>query len=180
MVDRHTKLRDRLPHVTTLALDVDGVLTDGAVWWGANGEELKRFSFRDIMGVSLARQAGLRIALVTGEQSPIVDRLAEKLTIADVLKGWRDKHVAMQMLMTRHRLRPDEVCYVGDDVNDLPAFETVGVPVTVADAAAGLAHAVVYRTRAPGGCGAVREIVEMILACQNKEVAAACQQGSHS
>lgn len=180
MVNRHMRLRNRLARVTTLALDVDGVLTDGAVWWGAGGEELKRFSFRDVMGVSLARQAGLRVALVTAEQTPIVDRLAEKLAVADVLKGWRDKQVAMQMLMTRHRLRPDAVCYMGDDINDLPAFEAVGVPVTVADAVESLAHSVVYRTRAGGGNGAVREIVELILACREKEGAAECQLASHS
>ena len=74
-----------------IALDVDGVLTDGSFWWGPNGEEWKRFSFADIMGVSLARKAGLRVALISGEDSPLVDRFAAKMGISDVYKNCKDK-----------------------------------------------------------------------------------------
>lgn len=180
MVIARRELEDRLRRVTTLALDVDGVLTDGGVWWGANGEELKRFSFRDVMGLSLARKTGLRVALVSGEASAIVDRFATKLNINDVFKGCRDKRTAIQELMNRHRLAAEEICFIGDDINDLPAMEIVGVPVAVRDAAPALSNVTVYRARAAGGHGAVREVVEMLLEARKSEDAAQCALASHS
>ena len=95
--------------VRAVALDVDGVLTDGGVWWGPNGEEWKRFSFRDIMGVSLARKAGLLVALISGEDSPLVDRFANKLGITDVAKGCKDKAEAVRELDFFEEAREREV-----------------------------------------------------------------------
>src|ERR1035441_4094167 len=85
-----------LARVRAVALDVDGVLTDGGLWWGPGGEEWKRFCFADIMGVSLARRAGLELALISGENSPLVDRYAEKMQIRHVTKGCRDKAAALR------------------------------------------------------------------------------------
>src|SRR5271168_2648411 len=109
--------RDQLRKIKAIALDVDGVLTDGGMWWGANGEEFKRFSFSDIMGLSLARRKGFTIALISGEASPLVDRYAAKMKIVDVAKGCRDKAAALRDFAQRNGLQLSEVCFMGDDVN---------------------------------------------------------------
>src|ERR1700721_379699 len=85
-----------LEAIRAVAMDVDGVLTDGGLWWGPNGEEWKRFCFADIMGVSLARRAGIQLALISGEDSPLVDRYAKKMQIQHVTKGGRAKAAALR------------------------------------------------------------------------------------
>ena len=90
--------------IKAVALDVDGVLTDGTFWWGPDGEEWKRFSFRDVMGVSLGRKAGLRFALISGEDSSLVDRYAHKMSIMDVYKGCKDKASALRDFVRKHAL----------------------------------------------------------------------------
>jgi 3-deoxy-D-manno-octulosonate 8-phosphate phosphatase (KDO 8-P phosphatase) len=97
-------------------MDVDGVLTDGSFWWGPNGEEWKRFHFADIMGLSRARRAGLKLALISGEDSPLIDRLAAKMQISDVEKSCKDKARALQKLADLHHLELAEICFMGDDV----------------------------------------------------------------
>jgi 3-deoxy-D-manno-octulosonate 8-phosphate phosphatase (KDO 8-P phosphatase) len=99
--------------IRAVALDVDGVLTDGGFWWGPNGEEFKRFSFADVMGVSLARKAGLIVTLISGEDSPLVDRYAAKLGIEDVTKGCKDKAGALRRVRERHGLSNDEIAFMG-------------------------------------------------------------------
>src|ERR1700691_6773520 len=89
-------VKGSLESIRALAMDVDGVLSDGGLWWGPGGEEWKRFCFADIMGVSLARRAGLILALISGENSPLVDRYAEKMLIRHVVKGCRDKAAALR------------------------------------------------------------------------------------
>jgi len=150
--------------VRAVALDVDGVLTDGGVWWGPNGEEWKRFSFRDIMGVSLARKAGLLVALISGEDSPLVDRFANKLGITDVAKGCKDKAEAIRGLARRHGIALSEICFMGDDVNDLPAMEIVGVAAAPAGShPAVLLRATFIATRGGGNC-VVRALLDAELA----------------
>lgn len=150
--------------IKAIALDVDGVLTDGSVWWGPNGEEWKRFSFADIMGVSLARKAGLIVALISGEDSPLVDRYAAKMGISDVAKNCKDKARALQSFAGRHQLTLQEICFMGDDVNDVAAMRLAGVAASPADAQpAALEEATFVATRT-GGNGAVRELVEAVLA----------------
>jgi len=90
--------------IKAIAMDVDGVLTDGGVWWGPNGEEWKRFHFADIMGLSLARKSGMVLALISGEASPLVDRLASKLGIGDVYKNCKDKASALRTFSEKHGL----------------------------------------------------------------------------
>src|SRR5579884_3920821 len=111
-----------MKEIKAIVLDVDGVLTDGGVWWGPNGEEWKRFSFADIMGVSLARKAGLVIALISGEDSPLVDRFARKLDIVHVEKNCKDKAGALQRFATAVALPLSQICFMGDDVNDMAAM----------------------------------------------------------
>ena len=149
-----------------IALDVDGVLTDGGVWWGPDGAEWKRFSFADIMGVSLARKAGLIVTLISGEDSPLVSRFAAKMNLADVTKGCKDKAAALRAFAGRHQLALQEICFMGDDVNDLAAMELAGLAAAPADARPAARNMAAIVTEAKGGNGAVRELVDRILAGQ--------------
>lgn len=150
--------------IKAIAMDVDGVLTDGGVWWGPNGEEWKRFHFADIMGLSLARKSGLVIALISGEDSPLVDRLAGKLGISDVHKDCKDKAGALRSFSERHGLQLREICFIGDDVNDLPALAIVGLSACPADARPSIRERCQFVSKLGGGNGAVREVVDMLLA----------------
>jgi len=147
-----------------MALDVDGVLTDGGVWWGPDGAEWKRFSFADIMGVSLARKAGLLVTLISGEDSPLVDRFAAKLNLPESSKGTKDKAAALRAFAARNGLRLEEICFMGDDVNDLAAMKIAGLSAAPADARPVVLDEADIVTRAPGGNGAVREVVDLLLA----------------
>lgn len=146
-----------------IALDVDGVLTDGGVWWGPDGAEWKRFCFADIMGVSLARKAGLIVTLISGEDSPLVDRFAAKMNLPDITKGCKDKAGALRAFAERNQLGLDEICFMGDDVNDLAAMELVGLAAAPADARPAARDKAAIVTEAKGGNGAVRELVDRIL-----------------
>ena len=150
--------------IKLIAMDVDGVLTDGSFWWGPNGEEWKRFHFADIMGLSRARKAGMKLALISGEDSPLIDRLAAKMQISDVEKSCKDKARALQNIATLHNLELHEVCFMGDDVNDLPALEIAGLAAAPADAQPAIRAKCSFVSSARGGNGAVRELIEMILA----------------
>lgn len=153
--------------VRAFALDVDGVLTDGGLWWGGNGEEWKRFCFADIMGLSLARRAGLALGLISGENSPLVDRYAAKMHIAFVVKNCHDKASALRDFAASARVEMREICYMGDDVNDLAAMEIAGVSAAPSDAMREAREIADIVTEKPGGNGAVREVVDVILAAKN-------------
>jgi 3-deoxy-D-manno-octulosonate 8-phosphate phosphatase (KDO 8-P phosphatase) len=146
-----------------IALDVDGVLTDGGVWWGPNGEEWKRFCFADIMGVSLARKAGLIVALISGEDSPLVDRFASKMGITDVEKNCKDKALALRLFAERRGLELADVCFMGDDVNDLGAMEIAGLSAAPANAVPAALGKATFVAGKNGGNGAVRELVDAVL-----------------
>jgi len=150
-------------NVKAVALDVDGVLTDGGIWWGPAGEEWKRFSFRDIMGVSLGSRAGLRFALISGEASPLVDRYAEKMGIEDVHKGCKEKAAALKAFAAKHGLKLDEIAFMGDDINDLEAMKLAGLAAAPADAHESVVRSVSFVSRYPGGHGAVRELIDLLL-----------------
>ena len=149
--------------VRAIALDVDGVLTDGGFWWGANGEEWKRFCFADVMGLSLARKAGFRMALISGEDSPLVDRFAAKMGITEVHKGCKDKAAALRLFAERNGLGLSEICFMGDDVNDLGAMAIAGVSAAPANARPEVLRAAAFVSKEAGGNGAVRELVDAIL-----------------
>ncbi|MGZ4962748.1 MAG: KdsC family phosphatase [Limisphaerales bacterium] len=150
--------------IKAVALDVDGVLTDGSVWWGPNGEEWKRFSFRDIMGVSQARRAGIIFGLISGEDSPLVDRYAQKMGIQHVFKGCKDKASAFRDFAQRLNLSPSEIAFMGDDVNDLEAMKLAGSSATPADAHVLARELAKFKCKLPGGNGAVREFLDDLLA----------------
>jgi 3-deoxy-D-manno-octulosonate 8-phosphate phosphatase (KDO 8-P phosphatase) len=149
--------------IEALALDVDGVLTDGGFYLGPNGEEWKRFCFADVMGISLARKAGLIVALISGEDSPLVSCFANKLGISDVERGCKDKAQAVRTVASRYGIVPSQMCFMGDDVNDLSAMELCGFTAAPADARQVVRDQVDFVTETCGGNGAVREIVDLLL-----------------
>lgn len=152
--------------IRAIALDVDGVLTDGGFWWGHGGEEWKRFCFADIMGLSLARRAGLEIALISGEDSPLVDRYAQKMLIRYVAKGCRDKAASLREFAAQVKVDLAEICFMGDDVNDLPAMQIAGFSAAPANAAQDVLAYAAFVARSTGGNGAVRELIEKLLAAR--------------
>ncbi len=158
-------LAPRAQRLCLVLSDCDGVLTDGSVYVSANGEEQKRFSLRDGMGVELLREAGIETAIVTRERSPIVARRAEKLRVR-LFEGVRDKALALPSILAETAHRAAEVAYIGDDRNDLEVMQLLaaesltGAPWDAQPALAAAAH---YRCRASGGAGAFREFADWLL-----------------
>jgi YrbI family 3-deoxy-D-manno-octulosonate 8-phosphate phosphatase len=148
--------------------DVDGVLTDGGIAFDNQGVESKQFHIRDGMGIKLWQRAGYRFGLVTGRSSQIVRIRAAELGIDLVRQAAEDKFPATQQIAEELGLRLDQICYIGDDLPDLPAIRAVGFGVAVADAAAEVRAAAHWTTTQPGGRGAVREVIELILKSQGR------------
>jgi 3-deoxy-D-manno-octulosonate 8-phosphate phosphatase (KDO 8-P phosphatase) len=147
-----------------IALDVDGVLTDGGFWWGPDGEEFKRFCFADVMGISRGKRAGLVFALISGEDSPLIDRFAAKLGITAIYKGIKDKGAALRDFSAASGIPLARIGFMGDDVNDLPAFALAGFSAAPANAQPPVLAAATLCLPQRGGDGAVRAFVEHILA----------------
>lgn len=150
-------------------MDVDGVLTDGTVAIDEDGRESKRVSFADIMGVSLGRKAGLHFALISGESGPCLDHIAGKFGITDVYAGCKDKAAALADFAREHELELSEVCFIGDDVNDLDALSSCGLAVVPSDAHASARARAALVTEAAGGGGAVREVIDRQLTARGDE-----------
>ena len=157
-----------LQRICLLALDVDGVLTDGSINMGAQGELFKSFYAQDGLGISVALRSGLQIAIITGRKSEIIHRRAQELGIQMVQEGVKDKYLALEQLQNQLGLSRGQVAYMGDDLNDLPAFRAAGVTFAPADAVEEVREAASFVTEAAGGRGAVREAIAMILRAQNK------------
>lgn len=152
---------EKLREIKAFALDVDGVLTDGSIWWGPNGEEWKRFHFLDIMGISRATQAGLVFALISGEDSPLVTRYAAKMKITHVYKGCKNKASAFEELSNALGLSLSQIAFVGDDINDLPAMELCGFAAAPQTAHPAVKAVVDFVAQTAGGNGAVREVLDL-------------------
>jgi 3-deoxy-D-manno-octulosonate 8-phosphate phosphatase (KDO 8-P phosphatase) len=160
---------EQLVSLEAIAFDVDGVLTDGTLTWSGSGEESKSFSFADIMGVSLLRRLGIRMALISGEPSPLVDRYAAKMHIPFVAKGTRDKAAALREFAAQAGVDLERTCFFGDDVNDLFAMEISGMCACPANSAAEVIEYVAgrgYVSPLPGGHGAVRSFADAVLAAR--------------
>ncbi|MER3472778.1 MAG: hypothetical protein C4335_01820 [Armatimonadota bacterium] len=157
---------ERLKAVKAVLLDVDGVLTDGGIYYDPTGREIKRFHVADGLGIELLRHAGIRVGILSGRASEALTRRAAELKILECYQGVRDKKAQIERLRQQWQMKREELLYVGDDLNDLPAFEAVGVRVAVANAAPELRARADFVTRAPGGNGAVREVCEWLLKAQ--------------
>jgi 3-deoxy-D-manno-octulosonate 8-phosphate phosphatase (KDO 8-P phosphatase) len=158
----------RAAAVRLLVLDVDGVLTDGRLHFGADGEALKVFDVRDGHGIKLLREAGIEVAILSARSSRIVERRAAELGIAHVIQGAADKAEGFARLLRALNVAPANCGYVGDDWPDLAVLSQVGFAATVADAAPEVRRAAHWTTAAPGGRGAVREVAEFLLRAQNR------------
>ena len=159
-------VRGVLSRIRLFATDVDGVLTDAGMYYTESGDEFKKFNTRDGMGIKLLQRAGMITALITQEETKLVARRGEKLTIPEVHQRVHDKLRALRDIAARHGLTLGEVAYMGDDVNDLEALKAAGFSATPADGIASVRRAVDYVCRRGGGQGCVREVVDMILAAQ--------------
>lgn len=163
-----SNLEERLKEIQLLVLDIDGTLTDGAMYYSAEGDALKRFYVQDGMGITLLQRAGIEIAFLTSENSPIVIARAKKLGIKHVILGCRAKHQALTELAEKLKLNLDQVAYMGDDVNDEAPISLAGVSACPSDAVPIIQELVDYICSKPGGNGAVREFIELILHAQRK------------
>jgi YrbI family 3-deoxy-D-manno-octulosonate 8-phosphate phosphatase len=161
-------LTDTCVAIRLILSDVDGVLTDGRLILDNQGVESKQFHIRDGQGIRLWQQNGYPFGIVTARSSQLVKLRAEELDIAIVRQGAKDKLAAVREIAAEHKLTLAEVCYVGDDLPDLASIQSVGLGVAVADAAEDVRKAAAYVTSRPGGHGAVRELVELILKNTNR------------
>ena len=146
-----------------LLTDCDGCLTDGGMYYSENGDELKKFSTQDGLGFRLIRQKGIICGIVTGENTKLVKRRAEKLKLEILKMGIHDKLTTVKEICEEYHISMDEVAYIGDDVNDIELLRAAGFSASVPNAMEEVKEAVDFVTVRPGGSGAVREVIEYIL-----------------
>ncbi|HEX8552554.1 MAG TPA: HAD hydrolase family protein [Abditibacteriaceae bacterium] len=154
---------DRWARIKLLALDVDGVLTDGSLTFDEDGRLLQTFNVRDGFGLVAARRSGIEVAWISGRPSKVAEQRFAELELHHCILACADKAVALRELLKQRGFTPDECCFVGDDYPDLPAYAVAGVSVAVADAHPDVLARADWTTKAAGGRGAVREVVEKIL-----------------
>lgn len=163
-------IEERAQRVRVLVMDVDGTLTDGAMYYTAEGELMKRFSTRDGMGITLLRKAGIIPAIITSEHSQIAMQRARKLGIERVILGSHDKSSSLMQLCEELTVPMEAIAYIGDDINDRHVMQLCGCTACPADAVEAIKEIAHYQCRALGGNGAVREFAELILKAQNQPV----------
>ena len=157
------EIRQRAVNIKLLTLDVDGVLTDGRLYFDQDGNETKAFYTRDGLGMKALQQFGMKLAIITGRKSQIVSERADQLGVEFVYQGRNDKLNALNELVSESGIGVEEICYAGDDWIDVPVLQRVGLAVAPADASAMAKQEAHWVTGAAGGHGAVREICEFIL-----------------
>ena len=163
MVKSDSILQQKANKIKWFFTDVDGTLTDGLVYYSASGEELKSFSLRDGTGFFLLRSAGIKTGFITGENSQIVLRRAEKLQVDKCCLNVKNKVDVMGTFISEHNLNFDEIAYIGDDLNDIRLMKKCGLSFAVADADYRVKNIADYVCEKPGGRGAFREAVEILL-----------------
>lgn len=162
------KLLAKARNIQLLIMDVDGVLSDGKVYYSNNGDELKNFNIKDGLGIKLLHQAGIKTAIITGRQSAIVERRAKELNISHVFQGKSDKKAAYRAILQQEGLSPEQVAHVGDDLPDLPLMSMSGLGIAVQDANWFVRQHADWITSNPGGSGAVRDIAELLLTSRDQ------------
>ncbi|MGL4456102.1 MAG: 3-deoxy-manno-octulosonate-8-phosphatase KdsC [Plesiomonas sp.] len=159
---------ERAAQIKLLICDVDGVLSDGLIYMGNQGEELKAFHVRDGYGIRCLLTSDIEVGIITGRSSQLVANRAKTLGITHLYQGQLDKIIAFRELISTLNLRPEQVAYIGDDLIDWPVMKEVGLSVCVADAHPLLLPRADYTTNFKGGHGAVRELCDLILLAQGK------------
>ncbi len=157
---------DAAAQIKLLVCDVDGVFSDGRIYLGNDGEELKAFHTKDGFGIKALVKSGVEVAVITGRRSAIVKNRMTALNVGHIVQGEEDKLPALQQLITKLGLTPTQVAFIGDDCPDLPCIEHVGLGVAVADAHPLVVAKANYQTFLRGGFGAVRELCDLIMQSQ--------------
>jgi 3-deoxy-D-manno-octulosonate 8-phosphate phosphatase (KDO 8-P phosphatase) len=150
--------------IRMILMDVDGVLTDGGILYDSAGAELKRFDIQDGMGIALAVKAGLKVGILTGRSSPMVERRARELSMSVVKQGYLVKLDGYNEILREEKIESREVAYIGDDVQDLPVLWRAGFSAAPGNAVAEVKSEVDYVCQRSGGHGAVRELIDLVLA----------------
>ncbi|HET7687726.1 MAG TPA: HAD hydrolase family protein [Candidatus Macondimonas sp.] len=161
------ELRARARRIRLVVFDVDGVLTDGRLYFSPEGPEMKVFHARDGFGIKLLARHGIAVAVISGRDSPVVLRRMNALGVTHVYQGNENKLPILRQLLGELTLPPEQCAYVGDDVIDLPPMALAGLACTVADAHPAVRQAAHWVTQAGGGQGGAREVCDMILAAQD-------------
>ncbi|WP_035386997.1 3-deoxy-manno-octulosonate-8-phosphatase KdsC [Ferrimonas senticii] len=163
-----TEVIDRAAAIKLLVCDVDGVFSDGRIYLGNNGEELKAFHTRDGFGIKALQHANIQVAVITGRRSQIVQQRMTALGVQHIIQGCEDKLTAFNELCQQLGLSAEACAYIGDDLVDLPVMQQVNLAVAVHDAHPALLPQAHYRTYLNGGFGAVRELCDLLLQAQGK------------
>lgn len=163
-------IEDKIKKIKLLLLDVDGVLTAGDIYYGGEPDEIKKFDVKDGLGIKLAQAGGITIGIISGRQSEALRQRASDLDIEILYQGQIKKITAYQQIKQNLFLKDEQIAYVADDLNDLKIFQQVGLRFAVNDACEDIRKLADYVTSKPGGKGAVREVVELILKAQGKWV----------
>jgi len=149
--------------IRLLVMDVDGVMTDGKITYTSDGQELKSFNIKDGLGIKRAQASGIETAIITGRKSPMVERRARELGIAHLVQGREDKLAALSDLVDQMNLSLDQVAYIGDDLPDLTAIESVKLGACPADAATEVKSKANWVSTRSGGDGCVRELCDLLV-----------------
>jgi len=157
---------EKASRIRLVIFDIDGVLTDGNLYLGNNGEELKTFNIKDGLGIKLLMQSGVEVGVITGRSSKLVAQRMESLGVKYVYQGRHEKLPAYQELLTKLELEPEQVAYVGDDLIDLPLMRRTGFAVAVQDAHSLVKQHAHWQTTLAGGQGAAREVCELLMKAQ--------------
>lgn len=169
--DLPADIRERAARVKLAVFDVDGVLTDGKLWYTADGHELKAFHAHDGLGLKRLLANGVEVAVITARLSHVVTERMAELGVAHVYQDQKDKRACLAQLLNALKLTSEQVAYTGDDLPDLAAMQGVGLAIAVANAHAWVRDRAHWRTRHAGGEGAAREVCDLILAAQGKSEA---------
>ncbi len=165
---RRRSISHKLSSVRLIVLDVDGVLTDGGLWYGETGEIVKRFDVRDGLGIKLLQEIGIEVAILSGGKSGAIEIRAKHLGIRHCLFEVKDKVHGLTYLLAKVNLERNQVAFIGDDLNDLAILSHVGLLIAPSDAVKPLKRRANLVLRSPGGKGAVREFAELVLKNRNK------------
>ncbi|WP_408955148.1 KdsC family phosphatase [Natroniella sp. ANB-PHB2] len=159
----NSNLKEKVEEIKMFITDVDGVLTDGRIILGSEGQEFKCFHVHDGLGIKLAQEAGIEVAIITGRKSEAVTRRAAELGLEEVHQGVKDKLEVLKQLLERYNLTVEQVAYIGDDLNDLVILKEIGLAMTVANGVDEVKEVADYVTNKAGGQGAVREAIEVVI-----------------
>lgn len=156
--------KEQLKQVKLLSLDVDGILTDGGLYYTETGDELRKFNVKDGMGMKKAREAGVELCIISASTTNAIQERGKRLGIPHVYTGAKNKIEILQKICDELSISLENVAHMGDDLNDIPIMEKIGTPITVADAVEAVKEETVYITQKKGGQGAVREICDLLVA----------------